>query len=43
MAGAGRPLPLPTATQERALAGPLTEPATVWRNNGNAVALRCRT
>ena len=39
---AGRRLPMLTATQERALAGPLTGPVTVWRRNGHSEALRCR-
>ena len=35
-------LPMLTALQERAFAGPLTGAATVWRRNGAQVALRCR-
>ena len=31
-----------TATQERAFAGPLTGPVTVWRRNGHPAALHCR-
>ena len=38
----GRRLPMLTATLERALAGPLTGRATVWRRNGTQVALHCR-
>ena len=38
----GRRLPMLTATLERALAGPLTGGATVWRRNGTQVALHCR-
>ncbi len=34
-------LPLLTATQERALAGPLTGPVTVWSRNGAPAALHC--
>ena len=39
---AGGTLPLLTATQERALAGPLTGPVTVWSRNGVPAALHCR-
>ena len=39
-AAAGQ-LPMLTATLERALAGPLTGAATVWRRNGEAAALHC--
>ena len=35
-------LPMLTALQERAFAGPLTGAATVWRRNGTQVALHCR-
>ena len=35
-------LPMLTALQERAFAGPLTGGATVWRRNGTQVALHCR-
>ncbi len=35
-------LPMLTATQERAFAGPLTETATVWRMDAAQVALHCR-
>ena len=38
----GRRLPMPTATQERAFAGPLTGPVTVWRRDGVPAALDCR-
>ena len=38
----GGRLPMLTATLERALAGPLTGGATVWRRNGTQVALHCR-
>ena len=38
---AGRRLPMLTATLERALAGPLTGGATVWREGGSQVALHC--
>ncbi len=34
-------LPLLTATQERALAGPLTGPVTVWSRDGAPAALHC--
>ena len=34
-------LPMLTATLERALAGPLTGPVTVWRQNGQPTALHC--
>ena len=34
--------PMLTATQERALSGSLTGPATVWRHNGTAVMLHCQ-
>lgn len=37
----GRP-PMLIATQETALAGLLTGPATVWRLDGAKVALHCR-
>ena len=39
---AGGALPMLTALQERAFAGPLTGGATVWRRNGTQVALHCR-
>ena len=35
-------LPMLTAILERALAGPLTGPVTVWSRNGVPVALHCR-
>ena len=35
-------LPMLTALQERAFAGPLTGAATVWPKNGTQVALHCR-
>ena len=35
-------LPMLTALQERAFAGPLTGAATVWRRNDTQVALYCR-
>ena len=35
-------LPMLTAAQERAFAGPLTGNATVWRLDGGQVALHCR-
>ena len=35
-------LPMLTAILERALAGPLTGPVTVWSRNGVPAALRCR-
>ena len=35
-------LPMLTATLERALAGPLTGPVTVWSRNGVPTALHCR-
>ena len=35
-------LPMLTATLERALAGPLTGPVTVWSRNGVPAALHCR-
>ena len=38
---AGADLPLLTATLDRALAGPLTGAATVWRQRGEPVSLRC--
>ena len=38
----GGTLPMLTALQERAFAGPLTGGATVWRRNGTQVALHCR-
>ena len=41
-AAASAGLPMLTATLERALAGPLTGGATVWRRNGTQVALHCR-
>ena len=41
MASSGR-LPRLTATLEGALGGPLTGPATVWREGGAAVGLHCR-
>ena len=34
-------LPMLTALQERAFAGPLTGGATVWRRNGTQIALHC--
>ena len=39
---AGGTLPMLTALQERAFAGPLTGAATVWRRNGAQVALHCQ-
>ena len=39
---AGGTLPMLTATQEWALAGPLTGPVTVWSRNGVPAALYCR-
>ena len=39
---AGGALPMLTALQERAFAGPLTGGATVWRRNGTQVALHCQ-
>ena len=39
---AGGTLPMLTATQERALAGPLTGPVTVWSRNGVPAPLYCR-
>ena len=39
---AGGRLPMLTATLERALSGPLTGGATVWRDNGTTVGLHCR-
>ena len=39
---AGRGLPMLTATQERALAGPLTGAVTVWRRNGEPATLHCQ-
>ena len=41
-AAASSGLPMLTATLERALAGPLTGDATVWRRNGTQVVLHCR-
>ena len=38
---AGQGLPMLTTTQEAAFAGPLTGNATVWRQDGTQVALRC--
>ena len=38
---AGRGLPMLTATQESAFAGPLTGSATVWRLDGTQVGLHC--
>ena len=38
----GGALPMLTALQERAFAGPLTGGATVWRRNGTQVALHCQ-
>ena len=38
----GDRLPMLTATLERALAGPLTGAATVWRSGGVPAALHCR-
>ena len=38
-----RPLPMLTATLERALAGPVTGPVTVWSRNGVPAALHCRS
>ena len=35
-------LPMLTAVLERALAGPLTGPVTVWSRNGVPAALHCR-
>ena len=35
-------LPMLTAILERALAGPLTGPVTVWSRNGAPAALHCR-
>ena len=35
-------LPMLTATQRRAFAGPLTGPVTVWRQDGAPAALHCR-
>ena len=40
---AGGRLPMLTATQERAFAGPLTGPVTVWSRNGVPAALHCRS
>ena len=40
-AAAGQ-LPMLTATLERALAGPLTGPETVWQRNGEPAWLHCR-
>ena len=40
--GAGRRLPMLTATQERAFAGPLTGAVTVWSRDGVPAALHCR-
>ncbi len=39
---AGGTLPMLTAILERALAGPLTGPVTVWSRNGVPAALHCR-
>ena len=39
---AARALPMLTATQERALAGPVTGPVTVWSRDGVPAALHCR-
>ena len=36
-------LPMLTATQERAFAGPLTGNATAWRLDGTQVSLHCRS
>ena len=36
-----RGLPMLTTTLERALAGPLTGPVTVWSSNGVPAALHC--
>ena len=36
------PLPMLTATLERALAGPVTGAVTVWSRNGVPAALHCR-
>ena len=36
-------LPMLTTTLERALAGPVTGPVTVWSRNGVPAALHCRT
>ena len=35
-------LPMLTATQEEALAGPVTGPVTVWSRDGVPAALHCR-
>ena len=40
---AAGPLPMLTATLERALAGPVTGAVTVWSRNGDPAALHCRT
>ena len=40
---AGEGMPMLTATQERAFAGPLTGNATVWRLDGTQVPLHCRS
>ena len=40
---AAGPLPMLTATLERALAGPVTGAVTVWSRNGDPTALHCRT
>ena len=40
---AAGPLPMLTATLERALAGPLTGAVTVWSRNGVPAALHCRS
>ena len=39
----GRGLPMLTTTQERAFAGPLTGPVTVWSRDGVPAALHCRS
>ena len=39
---AARALPMLTATQERAFAGPVTGPVTVWSRDGVPAALHCR-
>ena len=39
---AARSLPMLTATLERALAGPVTGPVTVWSRDGMPAALHCR-
>ena len=35
-------LPMLTATQDRAFAGPVTGPVTVWSRDGVPAALHCR-